>query len=125
MRLVPQVAEEHSPAVYRAAAVFAFPSIAEGFGLPVLEAMAARVPVVMSEIQALTEIAGSAAVLVAPRDVAGRASALTAVLSDPALSARLIEASAAVAAEASRERGAAALGGLLCAVATGQLARSR
>ncbi len=124
VKLVPEVAEECLPAVYRAASVFAFPSLSEGFGMPVLEAMAAGVPVVMSEIRALAEIAGPAAVLIQPRDVAEWAAALTAVLGDAALASRLASAGVAMAAEASWERGASALGGLLSAVAAGQLART-
>ena len=112
------------PAVYRASSVFAFPSLSEGFGMPVLEAMAAGVPVVMSEITALAEIAGPAAVVIPARDVAEWAAALTAVLADAALASRLASAGAAMAAEASWERGASALGGLLSAVAAAQLARS-
>ena len=119
VKLVPEVAEEWLPAVYRAASVFAFPSLAEGYGIPVLEAMAAGVPVVMSDIEVLAEVAGSAAVMVPPRDVAGWASAVTAVLSDAALSGRLTGAGRAVAAAASWEHGASALGRLLSAVATG------
>ena len=79
VRLLPDVPDEWLPAVYRAASVFAFPSLAEGYGLPVLEAMAAGVPVVASDIPALAEVAGSGALLVPPRDVAGWASALAAV----------------------------------------------
>jgi len=124
VRLVPEVAEEWLPAVYRAAAVFAFPSLAEGYGIPVLEAMAAGVPVVMSDIQVMAEVAGPAALMVPPHDVAGWASALTAVLSSAALPGRLTEAGRAVAAAASWERGASALGSLLCAVATGRLTRA-
>ena len=85
MQLVPDVADEWLPAVYRAASVFAFPSLAEGYGLPVLEAMAAGVPVVMSDIRVMAEVAGSAALMVPPRDVAGWASVITVVLSDAAL----------------------------------------
>ena len=124
VKLVPDVADEWLPAVYRAASVFAFPSLAEGYGLPVLEAMAAGVPVVMSEIRVMAEVAGSAALMVPPRDVADWASAITAVLSDAALAGRLAEAGRAVAAAASWEHGASALSRLLSAVATGRLARS-
>ena len=117
VKLVPDVADTMLPAVYRAASVFAFPSLAEGYGLPVLEAMAAGLPVVMSNIPVLSEVAGSAAVMVPPRGVAGWASTITAVLSDAALSARLTEVGRATAAAAGWERPAAALVRLLSAVA--------
>ena len=124
VRLVPEVADEWLPAVYRAALVFAFPSLAEGYGLPVLEAMASGVPVVASDIPALAEVTGPGAVLVAPRDVAGWVSALTAIIADRTMSARLSRAGAAVAAGFTWERGAAALRGLLSSVVTGSLSSS-
>jgi glycosyltransferase involved in cell wall biosynthesis len=71
------------PALYNAASVFAFPSLYEGFGLPVIEAMACGVPVLTSEISATAEVAGDAAVLVDPQDVDAIASGLAALLSDP------------------------------------------
>jgi glycosyltransferase involved in cell wall biosynthesis len=67
-------------ALYAGATVFAFPSIHEGFGLPVLEAMAAGVPVVASDIPAIREVAGDAAVLAAPGDADAWAEALEGVL---------------------------------------------
>jgi glycosyltransferase involved in cell wall biosynthesis len=124
VRLVPEVAEQDLPAVYRAASVFAFPSLSEGYGLPALEAMAAGVPVVMSDIPVLAEVAGPAARMVPPRDVAGWAAALRAVLRDGPLRARLTEAGAAAAATAGWKHGAATLSGLLSAVADGRLTRS-
>ena len=125
VRLVPNVSDELLPAVYRAAAVFAFPSLAEGYGLPVLEAMAAGIPVLASDIPVLAEVAGSgAAVLVPPLDAARWASAITAVLADPLLAGRLRRAGGGVAAASGWSRGAAALGALLAAVANGRLTRS-
>jgi glycosyltransferase involved in cell wall biosynthesis len=55
---------------YARASVFAFPSLDEGFGMPVLEAMAAGVPVITSNRSALPEVAGDAALLVDPDDSA-------------------------------------------------------
>lgn len=124
VKLVPDVAEDWLPAVYQAASVFAFPSVSEGYGIPVLEAMAAGTPVVISQIPALTEVAGRAALAVAPQDVSGWAAVLSAVLSDAALARRLAEAGRTAAAGASWERGAATLAGLLCSVAAGAQDRS-
>jgi glycosyltransferase involved in cell wall biosynthesis len=116
VRLVPDVADELLPAVYRAAKVFAFPSLAEGYGLPALEAMASGVPVVASDIPALAEVTGSGALLVPPCDVTGWVRAITAILADPGICADLSAAGAAVAAGVSWERGATALRNLLSAV---------
>ena len=74
---------------YRDADVLALLSRYEGFGLPVLEAMACGTPVVCSHAASLPEVAGAAARLVAPDDVAGAAAALKAILTDPAEAARL------------------------------------
>jgi glycosyltransferase involved in cell wall biosynthesis len=56
---------------YRRASIFAFPSLDEGFGMPVLEAMAAGIPVITSDRSALPEVAGNAALLVNPEDTEG------------------------------------------------------
>lgn len=77
------------PAWYQAAAVFVYPSIFEGFGLPVLEAMACGVPVLCSRTASLLEVAADAAVTFVPGDVEALAAALQAVLSQPALAAAL------------------------------------
>ena len=60
---------EHLPALYSLAAVFAFPSLHEGFGLPVIEAMACGAPVLTSNSSATAEVAGDAAILVDPLSV--------------------------------------------------------
>ncbi len=73
---------EELDAVYRAADVFAYPSLYEGFGLPVLEAMARGVPTVASETSSVPEVAGDAAIGVNPRSVREIAQAIEALLSD-------------------------------------------
>jgi len=80
-------------ALYAAASVFCLPSRQEGFGLPVLEAMAQGTPVVTSRATATAEVAGDAAALVDPHDPAGLAEALTGVLDDPGRSATMAAAS--------------------------------
>jgi O-antigen biosynthesis alpha-1,2-mannosyltransferase len=71
--------------LYSQAAVFAFPSLDEGFGIPVLEAMARGIPVMTSAGSALPEVAGAAALLVNPLEVDEIESALRRLLSEPAL----------------------------------------
>ena len=98
--------------LYRAAEVFVYPSHAEGFGLPVLEAMACGTPVVTSTAEALREVAGGAALFADPGDPAAFAGAIEQVLDDPATRARLRAAGIAQAAKFSWEtcaRGTAAV----------------
>ncbi len=83
------VPQDDLPALYNAAPVFVFPSLHEGFGLPVLEAMACGTPVVTSNVSALPEIAGDAAILVDPNDAHALADAINYILSDKAEAVRL------------------------------------
>lgn len=85
------VAEADLPAVYNLAAVFAYPSIYEGFGLPPLEAMACGVPVVCSNRSSLPEIVGDAALHIEPDDVQALAEALYSALGDPTLRQELLQ----------------------------------
>jgi glycosyltransferase involved in cell wall biosynthesis len=74
---------------YRRASIFAFPSLDEGFGMPVLEAMAAGVPVITSDRSALPEVAGGAALLVNPEDTEGLQQALRRLSEDGDLRSEL------------------------------------
>ncbi len=95
------------PALYAGARAFAYPSLAEGFGLPPLEAMACGVPVVASTDPALAENLGDAALLVDPLDVDALACALRRVLVDEDLRATLVARGRARAAAFGWERTAA------------------
>jgi len=77
--------DEDLPALYGGALLFVFPSLYEGFGLPVLEAMGCGVPVIASNTSALPEVAGEAALLVDPGDVEGMAAAMAAVVDSASL----------------------------------------
>jgi glycosyltransferase involved in cell wall biosynthesis len=77
------------PALYSAAELLALPSLHEGFGLPVLEAMACGTPVVAADIPALAETAGGAALLVDPRDATALAEAMRRLVVDAPLRRRL------------------------------------
>ena len=91
VHLVGFVADEHLPALYSLASVFAFPSLYEGFGLPILEAMACGVPVVAADNSSLPEVAGEAAVLFDAHDEAALAQALVLLQSDLGLRKRLVQ----------------------------------
>jgi glycosyltransferase involved in cell wall biosynthesis len=83
------VAEEHKPAFYRGAACAAFPSRYEGFGLPVLEALACGTPLVASSAASLPELVGDAGFALDPDDVQGMAGAMLACLVDETLAREL------------------------------------
>jgi glycosyltransferase involved in cell wall biosynthesis len=88
---VDRPADKDLVSLYRKASVFAYPSRYEGFGLPVLEAMACGTPVVVSSAGSVPEVAGRDALLVDPDDRRGWREALLTVLSDPARAAALGE----------------------------------
>ncbi len=90
VRILGFVDEADLPALYRNAALFAFPSLYEGFGLPVLEAMACGTPVVCSNVSSLPEVAGDAALLVDPLDTGSIAEAMARVLQDVGLQRDMI-----------------------------------
>lgn len=83
------VPDEDLPAFYNGASVFAFPSLYEGFGLPVLEAMSCGTPVVTSNNSSLPEVAGDAAILTDPFDVDTLTFAIRRTLEDHELVAEL------------------------------------
>ncbi|MFQ5855090.1 MAG: glycosyltransferase family 4 protein [Anaerolineae bacterium] len=74
--------EQDKPALYSGAELFVFPSTYEGFGLPVLEAMACGTPVVTSSTSSLPEVVGEAGLAVDPDDINALAQAISAVLGD-------------------------------------------
>jgi glycosyltransferase involved in cell wall biosynthesis len=80
---------DEQPLWYNAAAVFAYPSLYEGFGLPPLEAMACGTPVVTSDATSLPEVVGDAGLMVAPTDESALADALGRLIDDEPLRARL------------------------------------
>ncbi|MCX7010334.1 MAG: glycosyltransferase family 1 protein [Kiritimatiellaeota bacterium] len=86
------VPDEDLVALYNGADLFVYPSLFEGFGLPVLEAMACGVAVVTSNIASIPEVAGQAAILINPLDVDVISTAMRKILSDPSLAHTLREA---------------------------------
>jgi alpha-1,3-rhamnosyl/mannosyltransferase len=89
LRLVGHISDADLAALYARASVFAFPSLYEGFGLPVLEAMAAGTPVVASSTTAVGEVAGDAAILIDPCDETALMRGLLDVTTDAARAAAL------------------------------------
>jgi glycosyltransferase involved in cell wall biosynthesis len=90
VRLLGPVHREQLFPLFRGADLYAFPSRHEGFGIPVLEAMAQETAVLCSDIPALREVAGDAARFVAPDDTDGWVDALTTLLTDDAARATLV-----------------------------------
>jgi len=89
VRFLGFVPDDTLAVLYRLAAVFVFPSLYEGFGLPPLEAMASGTPVVTSNVSSLPEVAGDAAILVDPYEVGSIVDGVRRVLTDPQLAAEL------------------------------------
>jgi len=104
VRLPPWLPPADFEGLYRAAACMVFPSLYEGFGLPVLEAMARGVPVACSNRSSLPEVAGDAALLFDPEDVEAIRAATERLLVDRDLAERLSEAGRERAARFSWER---------------------
>lgn len=107
LRLLGVVPRIDLVALMGGASVLAYPSLSEGFGLPVLEAMACGTPVVASQIAPIAEVAGDAALLVDPTDAEAIAEGLRRVLEDTHLRAELARRGWARAAKFSWERTAA------------------
>jgi glycosyltransferase involved in cell wall biosynthesis len=85
VRFTGYVSSQDLPALYGGARLFTYPSTYEGFGIPVLEAMSCGTPVVTTNVSSMPEVAGDAAILVSPDDVAGLAAAVLRVCTEPAL----------------------------------------
>lgn len=82
VRILSDVKDEELPAFYRHAQLFVYPTWAEGFGMPPLEAMASGVPVISSDSTSIPEVVGDAAVLVNPGDIGALAKSIDHFLSD-------------------------------------------
>jgi len=85
------VVDENLPALYSGAALFVYPSMYEGFGIPPLEAMACGVPVISSDNSSLPEAVGNAGILVDALSVTGIAKAIESTLSDTRLQKKLLK----------------------------------
>jgi alpha-1,3-rhamnosyl/mannosyltransferase len=92
VRLIGYLPHASLPALYAGALALLFPTLAEGFGLPIAEAMASGTPALVSDLPVHRETAGEAAFVVAPREVEAIARGIARLVDDPALRARLAHA---------------------------------
>jgi glycosyltransferase involved in cell wall biosynthesis len=99
VEFVGTVLEERLPSLYRGAEALIFPSLYEGFGMPIIEAMACGTPVVTSNVTAMPETAGDAALLVDPRSVEQIGHAMKQIVGDSSLRRRIRESGIARAAQ--------------------------
>jgi glycosyltransferase involved in cell wall biosynthesis len=106
VRLLGYVPDEDLPALYSACSLFAYPSRYEGFGLPVLEALACGAPAIVADAASLPEIGGDAVLPVGPDDAPGWATAMRALLQDDARRASMSDAGMARAARYTWSRAA-------------------
>lgn len=90
IKVIGSVQDSDLPSIYSLASILVFPSFYEGFGLPVIEAMASGTPVIASNSSSIPEAAGSAAILLDPYDVHAWVDAICRVLSDKKLSNKMI-----------------------------------
>ena len=109
IRFLGVVPEEDLPVLYSGSSVFVFPSLYEGFGLPLLEAMACGVPVIASNTSSVPEVVGDAALLVAPTEPEAFAEAVLRLRSDDNLRRAKVEKGLSRAAGFSWRRAAAQL----------------
>jgi len=91
VKLLGHISDEQLARLYQAASVFLFPSFEEGFGMPVLEAMAAGVPVVTSNVSSMPEVGGEAALYVDPHDPGGIAQKVVEAVEDSELHTSLVQ----------------------------------
>lgn len=117
------VPEDDLPALYSAASAFVFPSLFEGFGLPVLEAMACGTPVICSDVSSLPEVTGGAALLVDPADAGSLAAAIVRLAGDESLRQSLREKGLARAARLTWRNTAAETLAIYRAIARGGLSK--
>ena len=122
VRRLGAVSEEDLIALYNAASVVAYPSLVEGFGLPVVEAMACGTPVLTSNLSSLAEVAGDAAVCVDPFDVGAIRRGLESLLREPSLRDRYRRAGLERAASFSWRRAAEEVVGIYGGIADGGIA---
>lgn len=91
IRILHYISEEEKILLYKLSKIFIFPSLYEGFGMPIVEAMAAGVPVITSNISSMPEVVGDAAILVNPYSVDEITSAITKIIENEELEKEMIK----------------------------------